>query len=124
MPRIFHAAILGACVANVTSVPVAVPVPVEVCATSTMATVRAEARKQTGVDPTILTGDDAEVFIAAFNKSPPLSTVVADEIVLVAAGPGTAFIMMGLRGCLVQTARSLWYYISQWRGGKIPGIDS
>jgi len=89
-----------------------------------MATVRAEARKQTGVDPTILTGDDAEVFIAAFNKSPPLSTVVADEIVLVAAGPGTAFIMMGLRGCLVQTARSLWYYISQWRGGKIPGIDS
>ena len=114
--------ILGACVADVASVPVAVPVAV--CATSTMETVRAEARKQTGVDPTILNGDDAEVFVAAFNRSPPSSTVVADEIVLVAAGPGTAFIMMGLRGCLVQTARSLWYYISQWRGGRIPGVDS
>jgi hypothetical protein len=94
------------------------------CVGETMESIKSRIQIQAGSFLDILPDEKTEVFMAAFNRSPPPTQVIANEVMLVVSqADGRTLIIMGRDGCLVQTAYSLWQFVEKWKQGIIPGPD-
>jgi len=93
------------------------------CVGETMESIKSRIQIQTNSFLDTLTGEKAEVFMAAFNRSPPPSKIDANEVMLLVSTDGQTLIIMGRDNCLVQTARSLWQFVEKWKQGIIPRPD-
>lgn len=94
------------------------------CVGETMESIKSGIQSKIGASPNSLSGEEAEIFMVAFNRTPPPTKIDANEVMfLVSPADGRTMIIMGRDGCLVQTAYSLWRFIEKWRQGIIPQPD-
>ena len=90
------------------------------CVGETMESVKSRIQIQAGSFLSALRGAEVSIFMPAFNRSPPPTQVVADEVMLLVSPiNGQTLIIMGHDGCLVQTAYSLWQFVEKWKEGII-----
>jgi len=115
---------LAACVSSpappaVTTSPTATPV--RGCAGPTLAATLNRIALIFKIRPKPLGAVQAQLFVSALNRSPPVTGYKANTVYLIGSADGRAMVILGYRGCVTQVLRTTIPTALLWLKGSVPG---